>query len=226
MLIFSKHKWLFGLGVLLLLPAMITGCLKVQDSNPAPRDWDPKELNRIAYHNPDMTVDLGVGLWAIPMPMDFDGDGDLDLVVSCPDHPFNGVYFFENKEGQVDKPVFEPPVRIADKYKNMEISYIDGKPRILIPGKEITGLQTGNLEEQDIFPVEEILKDFPKKKPRFNQWKYVDWDGDGDLDIVVGADDWGDYGWDNAFDEEGNWTNGPLHGYVYWIKNETNHDKY
>jgi len=220
MFIFSKHKWLFGLGFILLLPAMITGCLKVQESNPAPREWNPEKLERIAYHNPDITVDLGVGLWAIPLPMDYDGDGDLDLVVSCPDHPFDGIYFFENTEGQVDKPVFEPPVRIADKYRNIEISYLDGKPRILIPGKEITGLQTGNLEEKDIFPVEEILKDFPKKAPRFNQWKYVDWDGDGDLDIIVGTDDWSDYGWDNAFDDKGNWTNGPLHGYVYLIKNE------
>jgi len=28
-----------------------------------------------------------------------------------------------------------------------------------------------------------------------------------------------DYGWDNAYDENGNWTNGPLRGYVYLIEN-------
>jgi hypothetical protein len=48
----------------------------------------------------------------------------------------------------------------------------------------------------------------------------VDYDNDGDADIVVGVDDWSDYGWDNAFDEEGNWTNGPLHGFVFLLENE------
>ena len=40
-------------------------------------------------------------------------------------------------------------------------------------------------------------------------------EGDGDLDLVVGIGDWVDYGWDDAFDDSGRWTNGPLHGYVY-----------
>ena len=208
------------IGLVLFIPVLITGCLNVSSSTGEDPDWESDDLHRIGYHNPDIEVDLGVGLWAIPLPMDFDGDGDLDLVVSCPDYPFNGVYFFENKEGNVEKPIFEPPVRIADRYRNMEISYFEGEPHILIPGKEITGLTTGDIQETDVFPVEEILKDFPIKTPRFNQWKYVDWDGDGDKDILIGADDWGDYGWDNAWDEQGNWTNGPLHGYVYLILNE------
>src|SRR5690606_1138030 len=27
------------------------------------------------------------------------------------------------------------------------------------------------------------------------------------------------YGWDNAYDDNGNWTNGPLHGYVSLVEN-------
>ncbi len=54
------------------------------------------QLERIQFNNPGLVVDLGVGLWAWPLPMDYDQDGDLDLVVSCPDKPYNGSYFFEN----------------------------------------------------------------------------------------------------------------------------------
>jgi len=57
------------------------------------------------------------------------------------------------------------------------------------------------------------------KKSRSNMWNYVDWDNDGDKDIVVGIDTWDDYGWDNAYDAEGRWTRGPLHGYVYLLEN-------
>lgn len=47
----------------------------------------------------------------------------------------------------------------------------------------------------------------------------VDYDGDGLIDVVVGADDWTDYGWDNAYDARGNWIRGPLRGFVYVARN-------
>lgn len=43
------------------------------------------------------------------------------------------------------------------------------------------------------------MKDIVKE--RGNTWAYVDYDNDGDLDIIVGLGDWGDYGWDNAYDK-------------------------
>ena len=49
-------------------------------------------------------------------------------------------------------------------------------------------------------------------------------DADGDDDIIVGIDDWGDYGWDNAYNKQGVWTNGPLRGFLYLIEN--NNGKY
>jgi len=74
-----------------------------------------QDLTRLKYNHPGLVVDLGVGLWAFPLPMDFDGDGDLDLVVSCPDRPSNGTYFFENPGGESGgkMPVFKPGVRIG-----------------------------------------------------------------------------------------------------------------
>jgi len=39
------------------------------------------------------------------------------------------------------------------------------------------------------------------------------------LDLVVALNDWTDYGWDNAYDAQGRWTNGPMHGLVYVCEN-------
>ncbi len=173
----------------------------------------------VTYNNPGLEVDLGVGLWAWPLPMDYDADGDLDLIVACPDTPYNGLYFFENSTGKgIKMPVFEPPVKIGPGEKNLQVSHANGKTHILGRGVEYMDFKDsvlGNPEE--IFPREELENEFAKI--RFSQWKYVDYEGDGDLDIIVGIDEWGDYGWDNAFDEQGNWKNGPLHGYVFLIEN-------
>jgi len=173
-------------------------------------------LQKLEYNNPGLVVDLGVGLWAWPIPTDYDEDGDYDLLVSCPDKPYNGIYFFENTDGNIKMPVFKPGVRISKAYRNIQPSYVDGELKLLIPGKEITNL----LEEQivEIYPNEKINSD--KKRIRANQWKYYDYDGDEALDLIVSVGDWTEYGWDDAFDEKGNWQNGPLHGYLYFIKNK------
>lgn len=177
------------------------------------------EFKIVKYNNSGATSYVGVGLWAWPLPMDYDGDGDMDLLVSCPDKPFNGLYFFENSSGE-SFPVFEPPVRLGSAIPQVQVSHTDGKARVMISGTELQDF-TQKLDQQPVplFPSDEILKDFPKK-PRFNQWKMVDYDGDGDQDLLVGVDDWSDYGWDNAFNSEGKWTNGPLHGYVYLVENQ------
>lgn len=173
----------------------------------------------LKYNNPGAVADLGVGLWAWPMPMDYDGDGDMDLLVSCNDKPFSGTWFFENARGE-KVPVFEPPVRIGEPLRDVQVSYVAGKPRVLIPGAELRNFRAGMTPERhELLPANFVSKHF-QEKPRFNQWKFVDFENDGDADIIIGVDDWFDYGWDNAYDGNGNWTNGPLHGYVYLVENE------
>jgi hypothetical protein len=56
-------------------------------------------------------------------------------------------------------------------------------------------------------------------KVRHNQWRYVDYDGDGALDLVTGVEDWSEYGWDDAWNSDGEWANGPLHGFVILHRN-------
>lgn len=176
-------------------------------------------LERVQYQNDGLVVDLGVGLWAWPLPMDFDEDGDLDLVVVCPDKPFNGTWFFENPDGVVPMPTFLPPVRISHGDHNVQISYVDGKPRILSPGVEHTEFRTRGLESGVALSVSDESVFTAAGRVRAKQWKYVDYNGDGLTDIVAGYGDWTDYGWDDAFDAHGNWTRGPLRGRVFLLLN-------
>ena len=177
------------------------------------------DLQRVRYNHPGLVVDLGVGLWAWPLPMDYDNDGDLDLVVSSGGLPYEGTYFFENPsdpDSQNPSPVFRPGVRIGEYRTNAQISHNENRsPIVTTPG-----------ERHDQFRRHAFGKPSPLELPtdqvyasagriRAKQWKLADWEGDGDLDLVIGIGDWGEYGWDDAFDDQGNWTNGPLRGYVY-----------
>ena len=172
--------------------------------------------------------------------MDYDRDGDLDLVVSCPDKPYNGTYFFENPGDRVEsaelrverdradsqpsilnsQPIFKPAVRIAEGPRNVQVSYIDGEPVVMTPGEIHADFRTHQYSQPIKLRLPKKI-DPQYKRTRANQWKLLDWDNDGDLDVIVGLGVWDDYGWDDAWDENGEWTNGPLHGFVYLVENES-----
>ena len=180
-------------------------------------------LERVAYNNPGLVTDLGVGLWAWPVPCDADGDGDYDLIVSCPDQPSNGIYFFENTTGDTaghKLPVFKPGRRLGATVHYVMPSYVDGKLRVLTPGAEHPNFTRTGLAEKITLPVKANFyrpqgKQTKGPKVRHNQWRYADYDGDGRQDLIVGIEDWSFYGWDDAWNARGEWTNGPLHGFVH-----------
>ncbi len=154
------------------------------------------------------------------MPIDYDRDGDLDLLVACPDKPSNGVYLFENptQDPKVTMPVFLPGKRLARADHNFQISYVAGQPRILKTNLEFPQNADGTFDwehPKTIYPKSNVHE----HGVRANMWRYVDYDGDDDQDLIVGVGDWTDYGWDHAYDAHGQWRNGPLHGYVYLIHN-------
>ncbi|MCP5113332.1 MAG: VCBS repeat-containing protein, partial [bacterium] len=90
-----------------------------------------------------------------------------------------------------------------------------GGPRVLTPGREHPSFAQKGFGEGIALPLSTEDVHTSEGRVRANQWRHVDYDGDGALDLVVGIGDWVDYGWDDAYNQEGEWTNGPLHGYVY-----------
>ncbi|WP_437202833.1 FG-GAP repeat domain-containing protein [Planctomicrobium sp. SH664] len=183
-------------------------------------------LEPLSYNNPGLVVDLGVGLWAWPVPCDADGDGDFDLIVSCHDKPSNGIWLFENTSGDTAQnkfPVFKPARRLSSTVKYVTPSYPDGELRVLSPAVEyLRFTETGTERKQRLPQIKRYEPQWKQPKGpklRHDQWSYADYDGDGLLDLIVGIEDWSDYGWDNAWNERGEWTNGPLHGFVLWYRN-------
>ena len=193
--------------------AFLTWTISLNVSAQVRKSVNEKEFSILKYNNPGLLVDLGVGLWAWPLPIDFDRDGDMDLLVSSLGAAYNGIYYFENLTGG-DNPVFAAAKKIVDTAAQIQVSYVNNKPYFMLPGKKVSDIDAAGLKKiTEVYPVNKLYTNM-EKPPFFQQWKMVDWEGDGTLDILAAYDDWNDYGWDNAFDSLGNWTKGPLHGYV------------
>ena len=203
---------------------------------PAPKVAE-EVLPRLAHRNPGTLADLGVGLWAWPLPIDYNRDGLMDLVVVCTDKPYNGTWYFENSgevDAQLKLPIFKPAVLIGKSAPSSGISYATGEPIVTA---------TASVKQGEVYAFRgNVYPDFlksqfgkPQKIPvpekihtepgniRQNQWKFVDYDGDGAVDVTVGIDFWGDFGplngGEGAFNAKGEWTRGKLRGYVYLLRN-------
>ena len=176
-------------------------------------------LEPIPYNHPGLVVDLGVGLWAWPIPYRPENGGPPDLYVSCPDKPSHGIYLFQNS-GSADPLLMRAASRLSNTVHYVMPSYSHGTLRVLSPGVEYPNFLRTGLGEKKTLPVP--AKFYKPTGPqhkgpgvRHNQWRYADYNGDGISDLVVGIEDWSYYGWDDAWDAKGEWTNGPLHGLIH-----------
>lgn len=217
---FLPDRFVRGLIIILFLGGAIPACIGTPTTSEAEATTD---IRKMRYEHPGLITDLGVGLWAWPLPMDWNQNGLMDLVVACTDTPSNGVYVFLNT-GEFDPvtqlPLFTPGTNIgpAGKGTSPQISYVDGHPMVTTKGKYFPDFRnTGLANPVELGDPESIYSG--EGRIRANQWKFLDFDADGDLDLAVGIGYWGDYGWDDAWDATGHWENGPLHGYVFVLKN-------
>ncbi|MCB2155986.1 VCBS repeat-containing protein [bacterium] len=185
---------------------------RVLEARAAMMKWaQPREANRLKYENPGLVDQLGVGLWGLPLPMDWDNDGDYDMIMSSRAAPYSGTFLFEN----YGTDVFGPPVELGPAKKDLTITHTSEGPIIVTPGVMYRDFSNGLFGKPESIPFKQ---DF--YAGRVNQWEFADWEGDGDLDLMIGISDWRDYGWDDAFNEKGEWIAGPLHGHVYISINE------
>ena len=204
---------------------------------PAMRSTHPQ---RLAYNHPGLLTDLGVGLWGWPMPMDYNGDGRMDLIVTSSGTPYNGVYFFENTgefDPQTKAPVFKRGVRLGKAVDSPRVSYVDGKPVVATPGFIYPDFLKSAFDQPVKIPAPSPQQIRPTGSAgqaahwngaiRSSQWHLIDYRGRGVLDLIIGIDDWSDYNWDgafkgtdaSAFDAQGKWKYGPLHGWIYLLPN-------
>ncbi|MFA6960762.1 MAG: VCBS repeat-containing protein [Opitutaceae bacterium] len=210
---------------LILLLSTSVFSLNAQVAEPADTDSSPalpSLLVRLPYHQPAATADLGVGLWGWPFPVDRNQDGKPDLVVVSGASPYKGTYYFENTgtHDATGMEVFKPAVRIGNGRNDLTPSYLpDGTLRVVGPGFEYPDFLKTGADKRTKYTAAPKTIHTTSGRIRGQQLSLVDFDGDGLLDLIAGIGDWTDYGWDNAFDANGRWANGPLHGYVYLLKN-------
>lgn len=171
--------------------------------------------DRLTYGRAGVKGNLAVGLWGFPAPVDMDGDGDLDLIVACTDRPYNGTYLFLNI-GSNEQPLFDRAEWLGPAAKDLVAADFDGDGALdlVTKGGYFSDVRRNRLSR---FVDVKLERDY--HVGRDDLWYPVDWDGDGRIDLLNGISDWRDYGWDDAFDEQGNWLRGPLHGYVYFFRN-------
>jgi len=168
--------------------------------------------DRLMYGQAGVKSRLAVGLWAHPAAVDMDDDGAMDLIVGCPDRPYNGIYLFRNLgNGLFDRAEWLGPGKkdlVAADFNG------DGRVDLVIGGGYYSDVKRNRLSQ--FVPVK---LDREYHIGRDDMWFPVDWDRDGRIDVLAGVSDWREYGWDDAFNAKGEWTRGPLHGYVWWHRN-------
>ncbi len=169
----------------------------------------------------------------VPLIIDWDGDGYKDIITSVGMVPERTVYFYKNN-GNSFEDGFGKPISIdtqaQQRYEQNHIVNVRGTQVTDVNGDGNMDI-VGNGGYYSNVKVNGFAKwvsiDFPKdceigqvlEDSRFYRWYITDWDGDGVNDLIISNCSFKEYGWSNAFNDSGQWTNGPLRGWFYFYKN-------
>ncbi len=161
-----------------------------------------------------------------PMIIDWDNDGDNDILAAVGMVPERTVYFYENTGDSFNKG-FAKPISIDARVGQVTDVDGDGKADVVNSGGYYADVITNGMTKRVVIdcPMDSDIGQILKDSRSFN-WYIADWDGDGIKDLLVGNSYWKEYGWSNAFDSSGRWTNGPLRGWFYFFKNTGSNDDF
>ena len=170
----------------------------------------------LTYGRSGVVDRMGTGLWACPAMIDYDGNGRLDMLYSCADVPTAGTYLFKRTGSGKGGPDFELAGRLTKPHRGLSVCdwNRDGRPDVLVAGGVYDDVRRNGFDRYVPMPVKKYLK-----RVRAYLYRAADWNADGVLDLLVSSGDWSEYGWDRGYNERGEWTRGPLHGWVRFYRN-------
>ncbi|WP_432799419.1 FG-GAP repeat domain-containing protein [Poriferisphaera sp. WC338] len=168
----------------------------------------------------------------VPMPLDYNQDGLMDLMTVCGTVPDRGVYLMLNK-GTAEQELMSAPIYLgsASIKGTPQVADVDGDGTLDIAhegGFYRNVIEAGFTNHVRIAdpPEFDIWRTIPPSRGGRGSWSFTDWDGDGVRDVLIGTNEWTDYGWTMAYNKEGKWTRGPLKGQFYFFRNRGSHQDY
>jgi len=190
------------------------------DREPRPNAGVPPAFvgacDALTYGRAGVVDRLGAGLWACPAMTDYDDDGRLDMLYSCADVPVGGTYLFRRTDSGRDGPQFRLAGRLTGPHRRLSVCDWngDGKQDVLVSGGYFDDVRHNGFDRYVPMSVKRYVNPV-----RAYIYRAADWDADGVLDLLVSCGDWREYGWDRGYNERGEWTRGPLHGWIRFYRN-------